>query len=162
MMNNKMFILGIASAVFLASCNQKEKTTETTDAATDSAAVQTTPADSITKATPTAAGDTSENALDWPGTYEAVVPCADCPGIKTSLTLNNDKTFSITEEYIDRNSKNQDKGTFEWDASGSVITLKGKTASYKYKVGENMLIQLDMDGQEITGPNKDLYVFKKK
>lgn len=162
MMNNKMFILGIASAVFLASCNPKEKTTETTDATTDSAAVATTPSDSITKATPTAAGDTSENALDWPGTYEAVIPCADCAGIKTSLTLNNDKTFSITEEYIDKNSKNQDKGTFEWDATGSSITLKGKTASYKYKVGENILIQLDMDGQEITGPNKDLYVFKKK
>lgn len=162
MMNSKMLILGIASAVFLASCNPKEKTTDPTDTTTDSATVGTTPADSIIKATPTAAGDTSENALDWPGTYEAVVPCADCPGIKTSLTLNNDKTFSITEEYIDRNSKNQDKGSFEWDASGSSITLKGKTASYKYKVGENILIQLDMDGKEITGPNKDLYVFKKK
>lgn len=162
MMNGKLLILGIASAAFLASCNPKEKTTETTDATTDSAAVTTPPSDSITKATPTAAGDTSENALDWPGTYEAVVPCADCPGIKTSLTINNNKTFSITEEYIDRNSKNQDKGTFEWDAAGSIITLKGKTASYKYKVGENKLFQLDMDGKEITGVNKDLYVFTKK
>jgi uncharacterized lipoprotein NlpE involved in copper resistance len=162
MMNSKIFILGIASAAFLMSCNQKEKTIETTDAVTDSAAVQTITSDSTTKATPTAAGDTSENALDWPGTYEAVVPCADCPGIKTSLTLNNDKTFSITKEYLEKKSKNQDKGTFQWDAAGSAITLKGKTASYKYKVGENILIQLDMDGQEITGPNKDLYVFKKK
>ncbi|MGG5210068.1 copper resistance protein NlpE [Chryseobacterium sp. MIQD13] len=162
MMNNKMFILGIASAAFLASCNPKEKTTETTNATTDSATVQTAPSDSITKATPIAAGDTSENSLDWPGTYEAVVPCADCPGIKTALTINNDKTFSITEEYIDRNSKNQDKGTFEWDAAGSVITLKGKSANYKYKVGENVLFQLDMEGKEITGPNKDLYIFKKK
>ncbi|MFN1217410.1 copper resistance protein NlpE [Chryseobacterium kwangjuense] len=162
MMNSKLFILGIASAVFLTSCNQKEKTTETTAATTDSATVQATPSDSITKATPTAAGDTSENSLDWPGTYEAVVPCADCPGIKTSLTLNNNKTFSITEEYIDRNSKSEDKGTFEWDSAGSMITLKGKTASYKYKVGENKLFQLDMDGKEITGPNKDLYIFKKK
>ena len=161
MLKSKMLILGIASAAFLASCT-KEKTTETTAPATDSATVQTPPSDSITKATPSAPGDTSENALDWPGTYDAVVPCADCPGIKTSLTLNNDKTFSITEEYIDRKSKFDDKGSFEWDATGSVITLKGKTAKYKYKVGENMLIQLDMDGKEIDGPNKDLYVFKKK
>ncbi|KMQ60269.1 lipoprotein [Chryseobacterium angstadtii] len=162
MTNSKIFMFAMASAALLASCNQKEKTVENTVATTDSAAVQTAPSDSITKATPTAAGDTSENALDWPGTYDAVVPCADCPGIKTSLTINNDKTFSITEEYIDRNSKNQDKGTFEWDATGSMITLKGKTANYKYKVGENILIQLDMDGKEISGPNKDLYVFKKK
>ena len=157
-----MFILGIASTLFLASCTKKEAT-ETTAAATDSAtAVQPSATDSITKATPTAAGDTSENALDWAGTYEATVPCADCPGIKTSLTLNNDKTFSITEEYIDRKSKNEDKGSFTWDTTGSIIALKGKTANYKYKVGEGMLIQLDMDGKEIDGPNKDLYVFKKK
>lgn len=161
MMKSKMLMLGMVSTLFLASCTKKE-TTETT-ANTDSAtAVQPVAADSITKATPTAAGDTSENALDWAGTYEATVPCADCPGIKTSITLNNDKTFSITEEYLDRNSKNQDKGTFAWDATGSMITLKGKSANYKYKVGENILIQLDMEGKEIDGPNKDLYIFKKK
>ncbi|MDC8101346.1 copper resistance protein NlpE [Chryseobacterium rhizosphaerae] len=162
MMKNKMFILGIGAALFLASCSKKETTAETIGSTTDSASVQTPSTDSISKATPTAAGDTSENSLDWNGTYEAVVPCADCPGIKTSLTLNNDKTFSIGEEYLDRNSKNQDKGSFEWDTTGSIITLKGKTANYKYKVGENILIQLDMDGKEIDGPNKDLYIFKKK
>ncbi|PTT35852.1 copper resistance protein NlpE [Chryseobacterium sp. HMWF028] len=157
-----MLMLGIASVLSLASCTKKE-TIETTSTATDSAtAVQPASTDSITKATPTAAGDTSENALDWAGTYEATVPCADCPGIKTSLTLNNDKTFSITEEYLERNSKNQDKGSFAWDTTGSMITLKGKSANYKYKVGENILIQLDMEGKEIDSPNKDLYVFKKK
>ncbi|WP_228455384.1 copper resistance protein NlpE [Chryseobacterium sp. Tr-659] len=163
MMKSKMIIAGIGAALFLASCSKKE-TSENTNTLTDSAttAVQPVSADSITKATPTAAGDTSENALDWAGTYEAVVPCADCPGIKTSLTLNNDKTFSIKEEYLERNSKNEDKGTFVWDTTGSIITLKGKSASYKYKVGENTLFQLDMDGKEITGPNKDLYIFKKK
>ncbi|MGU3373637.1 copper resistance protein NlpE [Chryseobacterium sp. M5A1_1a] len=156
MMKSKIFILGIGAALFLSSCSKKE--TAETGSVTDSAtAVQPTPADSTIKATPTAAGDTSENALDWSGTYEAVVPCADCPGIKTSLTLNNDKTFSITEEYLERNSKNQDKGSFTWDATGSMITLKGKTANYKYKVGENMLFQLDLNGKEIDGP-----VFKKK
>lgn len=158
-----MLILGIASAAFLTSCTKEKTHGEPADPISDSATVQTTtPADSIAKATPSAPGDTSENALDWAGTYDAVVPCADCPGIKTSLTINNDKTFSITEEYIDRNSKNEDKGSFTWDSTGSIITLKGKTANYKYKVGENKLIQLDMDGKEIDGPNKDLYVFKKK
>lgn len=162
MMKSKTLILGMGAALFLASCAKKE-TVDTKTSGTDSAAtVQPTIADSTAHPTTSAQGDTSENALDWNGTYEATVPCADCPGIKTSLTLNNDKTFSITEEYLERKSKNEDKGTFTWDATGSVITLKGKTANYKYKVGENMLIQLDMEGKEIDGPNKDLYVFKKK
>ncbi|AZA82598.1 copper resistance protein NlpE [Chryseobacterium lactis] len=163
-MKNKMFIAGMGAALLLASCSKKEKTTETTGAATDSTTTSVQPATTDSAAHPVTSviGDTSENAVDWNGTYEAVVPCADCPGIKTSLTLNNDKTFSISEEYIDRNSKNQDKGSFTWDATGSIITLKGKTANYKYKVGENALYQLDMEGKEITGPNKDLYIFKKK
>lgn len=162
MMKNQMLIAGIVTALFLASCTKKETKIETAGTATDSTtAGQSAPEDSTSHVIKSSQGDTSENALDWNGTYEAVVPCADCPGIKTSLTLNNDKTFSITEEYINRNSKNQDKGSFTWDTTGSIITLKGKTANYKYKVGENILIQLDMDGKEIDGPNKDLYVFKK-
>lgn len=162
MMKNKTLILGIGAALFLASCSKKE-TVDTQSSTTDSAAtVQPDATDSTAHPVTRAQGDTSENALDWNGTYEATVPCADCPGIKTSLTLNNDKTFSITEEYLERKSKNEDKGSFTWDATGSIITLKGKTANYKYKVGENMLIQLDMEGKEIDGPNKDLYVFKKK
>ncbi|AZB25041.1 copper resistance protein NlpE [Chryseobacterium bernardetii] len=161
-MKNKTLILGIGAALFLASCTKKENADRKISATDSTAAVQSTTADSTAHATTSAKGDTSENALDWNGTYEATVPCADCPGIKTSLTLNKDKTFSITEEYLERKSKNEDKGTFTWDATGSIITLKGKTANYKYKVGENILIQLDMDGKEIDGPNKDLYIFKKK
>jgi len=159
---NKLQISGIAAMAFLASCSPKEKTGDLSSVSpkTDPMAIQT-PMD--TTSTETAAtAHNSQNSLEWNGTYEAVVPCADCPGIKTTLLLNKDKTFSITEEYIDRNSKNNDKGTFDWDATGSVITLNGKSANYKYKVGENKLFQLDMDGKEITGPNKDLYVFNKK
>lgn len=162
MMKNKVFILGIGAALFLASCTKKETTTETTGSATDSTAVQPAAADSATHSTTSALGDTSENALDWNGTYEGTIPCADCPGIKISLTLNTDKTFTITEEYIDRKSKNEDKGSFTWDKTGSIITLKGKNAATQYKVGENVLIQLDTEGKEIDGPNKDLYILKKK
>lgn len=160
-MKHPMQILGMAAITLLASCTQKDKNPEI-DVTTKSDPMAIQDSVDSTDTTTSAKGDTSENALDWAGIYEAVVPCADCPGIKTDLTLNKDKTFSITEEYLERNSKNQDKGSFEWDAAGKVITLKGKDSNYKYKVGENTLTQLDISGQPIDGPNKDLYVFKKK
>ncbi len=160
-MENKTFLSGTVLAILLASCSPKEKQREIFSAPeTDSASIQK-PLDSVA-GNALIDGHNSQNSLDWNGTYEAVVPCADCPGIKTSLTLNKDNTFHITEEYIDRKSKNEDKGTLEWDKTGSIVTLKGKSANYKYKVGENHLTQLDLNGKEITGPNKDLYVFKKK
>ena len=160
-MKHQIQMLGMAAITFLASCTPKDKNPEIdVNPKTDPMAIQA-PIDSA-KTKSAAKDDTSENALDWFGTYEAVVPCADCPGIKTDLTLNKDRTFRITEEYLERNVKNQDKGSFDWDTSGKVITLKGKTSNYKYQVGENTLIQLDMSGQPIDGPNSDLYIFKKK
>lgn len=160
-MKNKTFLLGAIIALFLTSCSPKEKPQDSSvNLKTDSTLIQK-PMDSATTVT-VVDGHNSQNSVDWNGTYEGVIPCADCPGIKTSLTLNADNTFSIIEEYIDRKSKNEDKGNFEWDKTGSIVTLTGKTANYKYQVGENHLIQLDLEGKEITGPNKDLYVLKKK
>ncbi|WP_415326115.1 copper resistance protein NlpE [Chryseobacterium sp. MMS23-Vi53] len=160
-MKHQIQILGMVAMAFMVSCTQKDKNPEVNvNPKTDPMAIQT-PMDT----TKTVAAETthnSENSVDWFGTYEATVPCADCPGIKTILTLNKDKTFTISEEYLERKSKNEDKGTFEWNSTGSIITLNGKSAKYKYKVGENTLTQLDMSGQPIDGPNKDLYVFKKK
>lgn len=158
---NTFKILGIATISMMVSCTQKNKNPEIdVNAKADSTAIQT-PMDTIKSDTVTTAHN-SENSLDWYGTYQATVPCADCPGIKTVLTLNKDRTFTISEEYLERKSKNEDKGTFEWDLAGRVVTLKGKNSNYKYKVGENTITQLDMSGKPIDGPNKDLYVFKKK
>ena len=36
------------------------------------------------------------------GTYEGVLPAADCPGIKTVLTINADSTYQLRQDYIDR------------------------------------------------------------
>ena len=33
----------------------------------------------------------SRNSLDWNGVYKGVLPCADCEGIETVITLLNDK-----------------------------------------------------------------------
>jgi uncharacterized lipoprotein NlpE involved in copper resistance len=37
----------------------------------------------------------SRSSLDWAGTYEGVLPCADCPGTKIRLTLNGDGSYRL-------------------------------------------------------------------
>lgn len=100
----------------------------------------------------------SQNSLDWQGTYEGTLPCADCEGIKTTLQLNEDNTYTLTQEYIGRNTFNE-TGTFAWDSSGSWITLSSN--NMKFKVGENVLFALDMEGKVITGELADHYQLKK-
>ena len=45
-----------------------------------------------------------------------------------------------------------DSGNFNWDESGNVVVLDGtEDAPNRYKVVEGAVIQLDMDGNQITG-----------
>lgn len=104
----------------------------------------------------------SQNSLDWAGEYEATLPCADCPGIKTQLTLLQDSTFTLHSEYLEKNTHTDEKGTLMWHDQGSVIHLNGAETNLKFKVGENQLFLLDTAGQVDSGIHKEAYTFIKK
>ena len=90
---------------------------------------------------------TSRNSLDWAGVYEGVLPCADCPGIKTRLTLGSDGTFERQTQYLDRETvPRTELGQFTWRASGNVISLDANGGGQQYAVGEGRLIVLNRDG----------------
>ena len=105
----------------------------------------------------------SRNSLDWAGTYMGVVPCADCPGIETTVTLNQDETYTMVLRYIDRGGVFESKGTFKWNDAGSAVILtdsKDQTITH-FSVGENQLIQLDTEGNVITGDLANNYILAK-
>ncbi|MEX0636212.1 MAG: copper resistance protein NlpE [Ferruginibacter sp.] len=111
-----------------------------------------------------ATGDNSFNALDWPGTYTGIVPCADCDGIETSITLNKDLIYAIKTTYLGKNKTAviEKKGSFIWNKKGNIITWDNvKSAPSKYLVGENKLIQLDINGKRMEGSLAAKYVLKK-
>ncbi|MEQ8206283.1 MAG: copper resistance protein NlpE, partial [Woeseia sp.] len=103
------------------------------------------------------------NSLDWAGRYAAVLPCADCEGIDTVVTLHMDGTFSRQSRYLGKSDRVfSDTGSFGWDASGSAVTLVTKQGTAQaYKVGENRLIHLDQSGRPITGALAAHYVLLK-
>jgi uncharacterized lipoprotein NlpE involved in copper resistance len=108
------------------------------------------------------AAHNSRNSVNWAGVYRGVIPAADGPGINVGITLGNDGTYSIGYQYIDRGEEVFTKnGTFQWNDAGSAIILDVKDMSPHYQVGENILIQLDMNGKKITGALADNYVLKK-
>ncbi|MBB5634923.1 putative lipoprotein NlpE involved in copper resistance [Pedobacter cryoconitis] len=106
----------------------------------------------------------SMNSVDWDGIYKGIVPCADCEGIETTIVLGKELTYSIKTKYLGKSDAKvfEEKGKFSWDKSGQIITLNDiKDGPNKYFVGENKIIQLDMEGKEITGKLADHYVLKK-
>ncbi len=106
--------------------------------------------------------DNSQNSLDWKGTYNGILPCADCAGIETKVTLNNDLTFNIESKYLGKsNEVLSQSGTFTWNAIGSHISLDIKENPVKFFVGENQLTQLDLNGELVVGELAGEYVLKK-
>lgn len=106
--------------------------------------------------------DNSKNSLDWEGTYEGTLPCADCVGIKTTLTLFADGTFERTQDYLGKNGTPfTDNGKFEWNEGGSLISLIDNNDNQKYQVGENQLFHLDNSGNLIKGNLSEKYILRK-
>lgn len=107
----------------------------------------------------------AQNSLDWAGVYGGTLPCADCEGIQTIITLNSDGTFSSKEEYQkEPNVIMENKGTFTWDSTGQVITLQSDNADFKryFKVVEGSIIHLDNEANEITGELASMYKLRKQ
>ena len=106
----------------------------------------------------------SFNSLNWNGTYKGELPCADCEGIKTEITLYTDKTFLIKVNYLGKDEKVlEEKGGFLWNSEGNTITLSGlKNKPNQYFIAENILLQLDMSGNKITGNLADKYILLKQ
>lgn len=106
----------------------------------------------------------SQNSVDWPGKYFGVLPCADCEGIETEIELFSDLTFIRSMKYLGKNEiVFADEGKFSWNEKGNKIILKSENANFKdiFFVGENILIQLDQNGDRIKGNLSQHYILKK-
>ncbi|CAM3779472.1 copper resistance protein NlpE [Bordetella tumulicola] len=106
-------------------------------------------------------GHNARNALDWAGTYEGTLPCADCSGIHTRLVLMQDGTYELQTRYLDRQSHpTAVSGTFTWQPDGSTILLDMSGDEQRYFVSEGRLIMLYQDGTRPTGPLAQHYELK--
>jgi uncharacterized lipoprotein NlpE involved in copper resistance len=115
-------------------------------------------------AMPAVAPHSSRDSLDWAGTYEGTMPCADCPGIRTTLELRMDGTFLLSRRYLERSEapRMTQGGRFTWDPNGRDVILTVPGGPLRFWVGEGWVRQLDRDGQAITGPNAEAYVLRKQ
>lgn len=107
----------------------------------------------------------AEISLDWQGIYSGVLPCADCEGIETELTLNDDNTYMLISTYLGVDPVVSDtlSGSFHWH--GNNIHLDGireGERSPNFKVEENRVKHLDMEGNEITGDLASYYILNKE
>lgn len=103
----------------------------------------------------------AQNSLDWQGQYKGLLPYADCEGIETELNLNADHTYELKETYKGgkaTQAENKTQGKFEFDATGSIITLNQAEENRKFFIGENFIEARDREsGVKIEGPIAEHY-----
>lgn len=143
-------LLVLGSLVLLAACRNQQ-------AAEDKpVVVDSVVADAVVAAPPVTAAN-----------YAGTLPCADCAGIQTELTLRSDSTWSMHIIYDKRPAKGPGSNEFnesgKWMMHGSdTVHLMGRTdAPSMYIKTDSSLIQLGMDGKKIDGKLAAKYVLKK-
>ncbi len=101
---------------------------------------------------------------EYEGTYAGTMPCADCAGIYTEITLDNNN-YTIKRVYQGKGDENAntfvDKGSYTWDKTNHVLTFDADPSS-RYRVEDKTLIALDMNGNQVTGSLASMYILRKK
>jgi len=95
--------------------------------------------------------------------YAGVVPCDDCDGVETSLSLYADTTYQLKTAFIGKNPK--DTAGLNQSKSGSFMmhndTVHLEGVDIRYLKTDTALIQLDKSGKYMTGKKAVKYVLKK-
>lgn len=152
-MKKKLVLMAaVVAALFVVSCNGKTTVNET-----DKDSLSVVENDSLA-----ADGVAIESLV---GTYEGTLPAADCPGIKTVLTLNADSTYQYSADYLERKDGHDEASGIFKVLANNVIEItrpsSGETSYYKVK-DANSIIMTDSLGNEPEGEMAKLYVLTKK
>ncbi|SFW64355.1 NlpE N-terminal domain-containing protein [Sinomicrobium oceani] len=105
----------------------------------------------------------AETSLDFEGVYEGVIPCADCEGIKFTVTIHEDGTLEENSEYLGRAKETTFKDHGTWNIDESTLTFTPEAGNPRlYFVGEGFIRMLDQEGNDIEGDLADMYILRKK
>ncbi|MEJ8606841.1 copper resistance protein NlpE [Riemerella anatipestifer] len=91
--------------------------------------------------------------------YQGIIPCADCDGIFTTITLAPDQTFEKTDYYLGKDEYFTEEGSYTVDASTGIYALsfKSDNSTEYYQKEEGKLVLLNDKKEKNTGANAHTY-----
>ncbi len=110
-----MILPVLLTGLFAVSCSKKEEAKAETPQAVEADSAQAQPEEAAK----------AEAPKKHVGEFSGKLPCADCPGIETKLTLNEDGSFLLDETYLEKkDGQFNAKGSYEVSEDGAFVTLK--------------------------------------
>ena len=106
-----------------------------------------------------------EKSLDFHGVFYGFLPCKDCNGIKTTLSLKQNNNYLLVTQPAKESSKEfYEKGKYSWDDEHHtvVLTPRNDSATRQYQIkDEGTLILLNSNGTQMTGGQADSYTLRR-
>ena len=111
------------SALSLAACKRDAEAPPAVAAAAPAEAIESAVISEVDHNSPASAAP-GFDAKAFAGTYGGTLPCADCPGIDTSIAFTPEGGYSMSETYQDRDSSSfVTKGTWTVREDGKTVLL---------------------------------------
>lgn len=136
--------LAIATAA-LTGCEDKKAAAPAQPAAASTPAASA-PAAAPAEAAPAASPAASQAA--YSGAYKGVLPCASCPGIDTTLVINDDGSYELTTLFLEEKDAKPEtvRGKYSLSEDKTLLRLDEAGNGYVYFIGDGLLEMRDADG----------------
>ena len=131
-MNRKHHLTAACLVALLALAGCKRETAASPDVGpvADTQPVAGTPAEAAPAAEPAPEAGPALDTKAFAGNFSGTLPCADCPGIDSTLELHTDGTFMLMESYQERKvDPGMLEGTWTAEENGSRIRLDPNSKS---------------------------------
>jgi uncharacterized lipoprotein NlpE involved in copper resistance len=103
----------------------------------------------------------TDKSQEYRGVYYGFLPCDDCLGVKTTLSLKSNTNYLLVTQYTKESAREYfEKGKYNWDDNNKTLVLTSNKDGSKRKYtikDDNALVQLSSDGLPIKGAAEEKY-----
>ena len=140
----KLTPAGLALAIFLGGCNFF-----------DQGSSGNNPPQVDNGNQPTQQQPQTVNNAAFLGTYNGVLPCADCDGLQVSLTLTDDN-YTIQSTKLGKKQENkQDSGKYRTTTDKQYLQLDNNAGNLTFQIGNGYLELRRPDGEKLDPSQPD-------
>ena len=105
-----------------------------------------------------------EKSQDFHGVFYGYLPCNDCSGIKSTLSLKQKNNYLLVTQPAKESSKEfYEKGKYSWNEEMHMVVLtpRNQSGTRQYRIkDEGTLILLNTDGSQMKG-DEDSYALRR-
>ncbi len=106
-----------------------------------------------------------DSSQEFHGVFYGFIPCKDCNGIKTTLSLKQNNNYLLVTQPARESSREfYEKGKYVWDDENHTVTLtpKNDAVSHAYFIKDEggTLVHL-VNGKQVTGEDAERYFLRR-